>query len=327
MRKIALMGAMFAAASAFAGRTIYIHPSAAANLTNTWNKCSFWNSNNPKVYSSLKDSERNATGVSFFLMAPAARWANAASATFTGDAAEFEAARKVDKKQLYWQNGTATLKVTGLIPACTYSFTFVASRVNDSTSTRYDADYTVAGANNGTVTYNPRSNRDQVARVSGIRPDKDGKATITIKRNSANTTSYYYLLAYKISREALTVTGSHAVAVDATTGGSVRAVLFETWARGGKEETSVVAPVGQAFGKDGFAAELYAGDLYHADGHGVELAAMVLFNTIYGEFIEEKTTYADVLAAGATVLTESEWKRLARYAHNVFIHGCTIIFR
>lgn len=73
--------------------------------------------------------------------------------------------------------------------------------------------------------------------------------------------------------------------------------------------------------------ELYGGDLYHADGRGVELAAMVLFNTIYGEFIEEKTTYADVLAAGATELSESEWNRLARYAHTVFIHGCTVIFR
>ena len=91
--------------------------------------------------------------------------------------------------------------------------------------------------------------------------------------------------------------------------------------------TAVIAPVGQAFGKDGFAAELYGGDLYHADGRGVELAAMVLFNTIYGEFIEEKTTYAEVLAAGATELSESEWNRLARYAHTVFIHGCTVIFR
>ena len=944
----------------FAGRTIYIHPSAVNHMTNTWNACSFFNSHNPKIYSNLKDSERNATGVSFFLMAPAARWANVATAPFTGDAAEFEpgrstgdaitavavdpfsssenaiwrepnlrgrllgldpgklyeisfvaqyagssndlsarytvvgatsgsavlnaaknstrvaripfiaptaagmieftiaatesntslervacvsgikieeldsfaaqdiyidvasetdadtkkwnwvgvssskeglldsagkptsvgvahsytgcdrvgdnpnatyeltgdaaefeAARK-EGKQLFWEKGTATLKVTGLYPACTYSFTFVASRVNGSTSTRYDTDFTVAGANSGTITYNPRSNRDQVARVSGIRPDKDGNATITITRNSANNTSYFYLLAYKISREPLTVAGTHAVAVEATTGGSVsaavggapsdatrllssgqsmvatatpaagyrfvgwtsswtnttetanpitlpgdtsatwtavfekdsayvsktayfdvcdtpgtdpeskvwnnisakssvlyawnrelgpylasdgtpaafslrtvhpfglsasngggprnpdattafsgdalefeparagggslyfqinygdtsvtnrayiafdvrglkpgrpytfrfmttrmgatdnrevlfrcsgentaratvnacgnttlvatcanvipdadgvihmdispgpannqsnrfgyltafsiagdisetdarrvlwfgnsftrhgnlpdrvaalaelagytrpvivanavdgatianhissvisspssnvtapeiayqtssnwnevviqgysteatsayttapsagfipnatnlyarvrkstkgggvRAVLFETWARGvghefypdtfaspqamqseitanyraasgllrsawgGKEETSVVAPVGQAFGRDNFATELYGGDLYHADGRGVELAAMVLFNTIYGEFIEEKTTYAEVLAASATELSESEWNRLARYAHTVFIHGCTVIFR
>ena len=54
---------------------------------------------------------------------------------------------------------------------------------------------------------------------------------------------------------------------------------------------------------------------------------MVLFNTIYGEFIEEKTTYAEVLAASATELSESEWNRLAHYAHAVFIHGCTVIFR
>ena len=944
---------------AFAGRTIYIHPSAVGHMTNTWNACSFFNSHNPRIYSNLKDSECNVTGVKFFLMAPAARWANCATSTFTGDAAEFEAGRstgdsitamavdpfsnsadavwrepnlrgrllgldpdklyeisfaaqhasnssdlsarytvvgatsgsavlnaaknttcvaripfiaptpegmieftiaatesntsserlacvsglKIEEmdslaaqdiyidlisndtssdsktwntvgggssrqglldrngnvtpigvahsyegctrtgtnpnatlaltgdaaefeaargtQQFFWEKGTATLKVTGLYPECTYSFTFVASRENSSSSTRYDTDYTVTGANSSTVTFNPRSNVSEVAKVTGIRPDKDGNATITITRNSANNTIYFYLLAYKISREPLTVAGSHAVTVDATTGGSVaatvggapsdatrllssgqsmvatatpaagyrfvgwtsswtnstetanpitlsgdksatwtavfekdsayvsktayfdvcdttgtdpdakvwnnisakshvlyawnrelgpyrasdgtsaafslktihpvgldangytprnpdattafsgdalefeparasggslymqinygdgsvtnrayvafdvrglkpgrpytfrfmttrmgatdnrevlfscsgentvcatvnacgnttrvatcanvipdadgvirmdispgpannqsnrfiyltafsiagdisetdarrilwfgnsftrhgnvpdrvaalaelaghtrpvivasavdgaklsdhitsvvsspssnvaapeiayqsssnwndvviqgysteatsaystapsagfipnatnlyarvrasakgngvRAVLFETWARavghaiypdtfaspsamqgeitanyraasgllrsfwGGKEETSVIAPVGQAFGKDGFAAELYGGDLYHADGRGVELAAMVLFNTIYGEFIEEKTTYAEVLAAGATELSESEWNRLARYAHAAFIHGWYIIFR
>ena len=42
---------------AFAGRTIYIHPSAVNHMTNTWNACSFFNSHNPKVYSNLKDSE------------------------------------------------------------------------------------------------------------------------------------------------------------------------------------------------------------------------------------------------------------------------------
>ena len=74
------------------------------------------------------------------------------------------------------------------------------------------------------------------------------------------------------------------------------------------------------------ATNLYARVRNSAKG-GVELAAMVLFNTIYGEFIEEKTTYAEVLAAGATERSESEWNRLARYAHTVFIHGGYIIFR
>ena len=146
-------------------------------------------------------------------------------------------------------------------------------------------------------------------------------------------------------------------------GAGVRAVLFETWARavghsfypdtfaspsamqgevtanyeaasgllrsawGGREDMSVVAPVGRAFGKDGFAAELYANDLYHASGRGEELVAMVLFNTIYGEFIDKKATYAEVLAAGATGLSESEWRRLARYAHSAFVRGLTISFR
>ena len=174
----------------------------------------------------LLDRDGNATQVSVaHSSAGCSRTGTNSNATtpLGGDAAEFEAARGT--QQFFWQNGTATLKVTGLNPVCTYSFTFVASRVNADTSTRYDTDYTVTGVNSGTVTFNPRSNSDQVARVSGIRPDRDGNATITIERNSANNSTYFYLLAYKISREPLTVSGSHAVTVDATTGGSVSATV------------------------------------------------------------------------------------------------------
>ena len=157
-------------------------------------------------------------------------------------------------------------------------------------------------------------------------------------------------------------TNLYALVRNSAKGDGVRGILYQTWARAFGHEfypdtfaspdamqdeivpnyarvadlirtewgngAVVTAPVGAAFRYAQFSPDFYSSDLYHAGGrYGYELVAMVLFNTIYGEFIEEKTTYAEVLAAGATELSESEWKRLARYAHTVFIHGCTIIFR
>ena len=157
-------------------------------------------------------------------------------------------------------------------------------------------------------------------------------------------------------------TNLYALVCNSAKGGGVRGVLYQTWARATGHEfypetfaspdamqdeivpnyarvadlirtewgngAVVTAPVGAAFRYAQFSPDFYSSDLYHAGGrYGYELVAMVLFNAIYGEFIEEKTTYAEVLAAGATELPESEWNRLARYAHAVFIHGCTIIFR
>ena len=96
------------------------------------------------------------------------------------------------------------------------------------------------------------------------------------------------------------------------------------WGRG----AVVTAPVGAAFRYAQFSPDFYSADLYHAGGrYGYELVATVLFNAIYCTFIEDKTTYAEALAAGATALSESEWNLLVRYAHTVFIHGCTVIFR
>ena len=42
---------------------------------------------------------------------------------------------------------------------------------------------------------------------------------------------------------------------------------------------------------------------------------MVLYNTIYGTFVDEDVTYAQAVAAGATSLTEAEWRRVAALAH------------
>ena len=66
----------------------------------------------------------------------------------------------------------------------------------------------------------------------------------------------------------------------------------------------------------------------HAGGkYGYDLVSMTLFKAIYGEFIEEKTTYADALAAGTTELSESEWRRVAALARCAFENGFMIIMR
>ena len=55
---------------------------------------------------------------------------------------------------------------------------------------------------------------------------------------------------------------------------------------------------------------------------------MALYYTIYGEFINDKATYAQAKAAGVTTLeTEAEWRRLASYLRNQVIKGTTIIIR
>jgi hypothetical protein len=53
---------------------------------------------------------------------------------------------------------------------------------------------------------------------------------------------------------------------------------------------------------------------------------MVLYNTIYGTFVDEDVTYAQAVAADWTSLTESEWNRLAQLARGTRT-GTMVIFR
>ncbi len=88
-----------------------------------------------------------------------------------------------------------------------------------------------------------------------------------------------------------------------------------------------LSPVGLAFEKAGFDDSLYYANLSVSD-KGRELAAMALYYTIYGEFIDERATYAQAKAAGVTTLeTEAEWRRLASYLRNQVVKGTTIIIR
>ena len=400
--------------------------------------------------------------------------ATASGVTFTGDAAEFEAARR-GNRSLYIQisgsgavgnvtnRGVVAYDVVGLKPGRPYTFRFAAAR--DGSGAR-EGLYRAIGQNRVTASLEPMGNSTQVAKVADVLPDENGTIRLEILSgpNNANGARFVYLTAFSIegdlsdaggrrilwfgnsfsnggdipkrvadlaelagyarpvivnasengqnlayhigqvtsnpsaniesdvimyqssgnwddvviqgySTEATSAyatppaegfipnaTNLYALVRNSAKGDGVRGVLYQTWARATGHEfypdtfaspdamqdeivpnyarvadlirtewgngAVVTAPVGAAFRNAQFSPDFYSDDLYHAGGrYGYELVAMVLFNAIYGEFIEEKTTYAEVLAAGATELSESEWNRLARYAHTVFIHGCTVIFR
>ncbi len=157
-------------------------------------------------------------------------------------------------------------------------------------------------------------------------------------------------------------TNLYALVRNSAKGGGVRGVLYQTWARATGHEfypdtfaspdamqdeiipnyvrvaslirtewgngAVVTAPVGTAFRHAQFSPDFYSDDLYHAGGkYGYDLVSMTLFKAIYGEFIEEKTTYADALAAGTTELSEVEWRRVAALARCAFENGFMIIMR
>ncbi len=204
---------------ALAAQDIYIDTfTLPSSSSQTWNLLGL-GSSAPTL---LKDALGNATHVSMGAL-PKQNNGNT-GLTFTGDAAEFDKAR--NGGQIYLSQ-TTTTTVSGLYPNCTYSFTFVACRANrtgDSATACAATDYTVTGATTGTASLDAYNNASSVAKVTGIRPDEYGNATITIALGAGNNLGYAYLLAMKISRETMT-SGDHAVAVAATDGGSVSATV------------------------------------------------------------------------------------------------------
>lgn len=157
-------------------------------------------------------------------------------------------------------------------------------------------------------------------------------------------------------------TNLYALVRNSAKGDGVRCVLFQTWARATGHEfypdtfaspsamqdeiipnyarvsnlirsewgrdAVVTAPVGAAFRLAKFSPDFYSTDLYHAGGkYGYELESMTLFKAIYGEFIEDKTTYAEALASGLTTLSETEWLYVADLARRAFSSGFIITIR
>ena len=478
--------AVFEQDSAYVRKTAYIDAhDTPANDGKTWNLFSDakygWNQMQGPLVAS--DGSVSAVALRTILpfgmrstdsALPVNNNATASGVTFTGDAAEFEAARR-GNRSLYIQisgsgavgnvtnRGVVAYDVVGLKPGRPYTFRFAAAR--DGSGAR-EGLYRAIGQNRVTASLEPMGNSTQVAKVADVLPDENGTIRLEILSgpNNANGARFVYLTAFSIegdlsdaggrrilwfgnsfsnggdipkrvadlaelagyarpvivnasengqnlayhigqvtsnpsaniesdvimyqssgnwddvviqgySTEATSAyatppaegfipnaTNLYALVRNSAKGDGVRGVLYQTWARATGHEfypdtfaspdamqdeivpnyariadlirtewgrgAVVTAPVGAAFRNAQFSPDFYSNDLYHAGGrYGYELVAMVLFNTIYGEFIEEKTTYAEVLAAGATELSESEWNRLARYAHTVFIHGCTVIFR
>ena len=178
-------------------------------------------------YRNLMDYNGNPTRVGIDVEEATGIGSNGnATLELTGDAAEFNDARAGSNAQLYFNktsHGRAT--VSGLYPNCTYSFTFVASRKDSDTSKIYTTKYTVTGANGGSSTLDARSNVSNVARVSGIRPTERGEAVIDIAPGDDCNVSWFYIMAFKITRETRYSSDMRAMSVDATAGGSVSATV------------------------------------------------------------------------------------------------------
>ena len=203
---------------------IYIDPrNAPVSPSWTWNTVPMQTKGS---YRNLLDRNGNATRIGIDV--EAASGAGNSSATFdlTGDAAEFNDARAGNNAQLYFNKSShGRVTVSGLYPNCTYSFTFVASRADNDATKIYSTKYTVTGANSGSSSLDARNNVSNVARVAGIRPNERGEAIIDIDPGDDCNVSWFYVAAFKISRETTYTSDMRAMTVDATFGGGVSATV------------------------------------------------------------------------------------------------------
>ena len=94
--------------------------------------------------------------------------------------------------------GDAVFTITGLDKTLTYNFSFFGSR---SASNNRETKYAVSGSNQGEASINAGSNATNVAKVDNIKPDAEGKVTITVSAgpNNATAEGFYYLNAAKIT--------------------------------------------------------------------------------------------------------------------------------
>ena len=78
-----------------------------------------------------------------------------------------------------------------------------------------------------------------------------------------------------------------------------------------------VARVGDAFELAGFVpADLYGSDLYHAGNLGPELAALIIYKTIYDAPVTN-IPYAAVAAANWTTMSSNDWTRVTYWAEGL----------
>lgn len=90
------------------------------------------------------------------------------------------------------------IEVAGLLPNLTYNFSFFGSR---AASDNRETMYTVSGINSASASINPSSNATAVATIRNIRPNANGKATISVTAGPNNVASnrWFYLNAAKIT--------------------------------------------------------------------------------------------------------------------------------
>ena len=204
---------------------IFIDAHNAPAVTTTWT----WNTvpmGSKGIFHRLLDRDGNRTHVGIEVSAASNGSNSNADLTLTGDAAEFDDSRAGSNRQLYYNKGAhGKAVVFGLYPNCTYTFTFVASRKDSDTSKKYTTKYSVTGANSGSATLDARSNTTKVAKVCGIRPNEYGTATIGIDMADDCNVNWFYICAFKITRETTAAAGARAVAVNVTAGGSVSATV------------------------------------------------------------------------------------------------------
>lgn len=122
-----------------------------------------------------------------------------ATASPSGDAAEFQPAGAQNAYGLNTTYSYGTALLSGLDTNAAYTFTFYASRMG--VTDNREALYTVSGANSGQATLNASDNTSRVAVVSDIVPSADGTIGLRLEKGPSNNNSsgYFYLNAFKIT--------------------------------------------------------------------------------------------------------------------------------
>lgn len=95
---------------------------------------------------------------------------------------------------------SAQLELDGLDPTVKYDFRFFASRMSAGGDNR-ETQYTVTGLTAATAKLNASENTANVAVITGIQPNGNGRILIDVKKGSANTNSYgfFYLGGMKVT--------------------------------------------------------------------------------------------------------------------------------
>lgn len=93
---------------------------------------------------------------------------------------------------------TGEIEVAGLLPNLNYTFSFFGSR---AASDNRETLFTLQGSNTGSASLNPSSNTTQIATVANIKPNAEGKITISVTAgpNNVSANGWFYLNAAKIT--------------------------------------------------------------------------------------------------------------------------------